>query len=91
MEGTFFTVLQNVAKDVVVNYKPEDIHQAHRLQQRRDGKPPTVIVQYYAKICLQASSSSLSIPVSDSQPGDSGYIEAGKMTRSDQISVTPEG
>lgn len=42
-------VLEKVANDIGVNYQPEEIHQAHRLQPRRDGKPPTVIVQFFSK------------------------------------------
>lgn len=42
-------VLQNVAKDIGVEYRHGEIHQAHRLQQRNDGKPPAIIVQFYSK------------------------------------------
>ncbi|KAG8257387.1 hypothetical protein J6590_051087 [Homalodisca vitripennis] len=43
-EKNLAAVLQNVAKDISVNYKPS------HLQPRREGKPPTVIIQYYTKI-----------------------------------------
>ncbi|KAG8289780.1 hypothetical protein J6590_097511 [Homalodisca vitripennis] len=43
-EGNLVAVIQNVAKDNGVAYTSIDIHQAHHLQQRRHGKPPTAIV-----------------------------------------------
>ncbi|XP_046687281.1 uncharacterized protein LOC124372915 [Homalodisca vitripennis] len=49
-EENLSNVLEKLSNDIGIDYKPEDIHQAHRLQQpRRDGKPPTIIVQYYSK------------------------------------------
>ncbi|KAG8324192.1 hypothetical protein J6590_098258 [Homalodisca vitripennis] len=42
-------VLQKVAKDIHVDYQPSQVHQAHRLQPRKDGNPPTIIVQFYSK------------------------------------------
>lgn len=43
-------VLKKVARDIRVEYDNGYIHQAHRLQPRRDGKPPTVIVQFFSKV-----------------------------------------
>ncbi|KAG8285672.1 hypothetical protein J6590_075707 [Homalodisca vitripennis] len=48
-EENLSNVLEKLSNDIGIDYKPEDIHQAHRLQPRRDGKPPTIIVQYYSK------------------------------------------
>lgn len=42
-------VLEEVAKDIGVNYSPSEVHQAHRLQPRKNGKPPTIIVQFHSK------------------------------------------
>ncbi|XP_046688483.1 uncharacterized protein LOC124374285 [Homalodisca vitripennis] len=42
-------MLQKVAKDINVDYQPSQVHQAHRLQPRKDGNPPTIIVQLYSK------------------------------------------
>jgi regulator of replication initiation timing len=42
-------VLDQVAQKIDVRFEPNQIHQAHRLQPRRDGKPPTVIVQFFSK------------------------------------------
>ncbi|XP_046685915.1 uncharacterized protein LOC124371612 [Homalodisca vitripennis] len=42
-------VLQKVAKDIHVDYQPSQVHQAHRLQPRKDGNPPAIIVQFYSK------------------------------------------
>lgn len=42
-------VLEKIANDIDVEFKPSEIHQAHRLQARRDGKPPTIIIQYFSK------------------------------------------
>lgn len=43
------TVMDQVAKKIGVELEPHHIHQAHRLQARRDGNPPTVLVQFYSK------------------------------------------
>ncbi|KAG8318789.1 hypothetical protein J6590_105787 [Homalodisca vitripennis] len=48
-EENISTVLEKLSNDIGMDYKPKDIHQAHRLQPRRDVKPPTIIVQYYSK------------------------------------------
>ncbi|KAG8259603.1 hypothetical protein J6590_008638 [Homalodisca vitripennis] len=48
-EENLSTVLEKLFNDIGMDYKPEDIHQAHHLQPRRDGKPLTIIVQYYSK------------------------------------------
>lgn len=42
-------VLGKLADRIQVQFNPTDVHQAHRLQPRRDGKPPTIIVQFYSK------------------------------------------
>lgn len=42
-------VLKEVAAEIQVEFDPREIHQAHRLQSRRDGKPPTILIQYYSK------------------------------------------
>lgn len=42
-------VMEKLADDIKVHFNPSDVHQVHRLQSRRDGKPPTVIVQFYSK------------------------------------------
>lgn len=41
--------LERVAKDINVKFDTKEIHQAHRLQTRRDGKPPTVLIQFWSK------------------------------------------
>ncbi|KAG8253203.1 hypothetical protein J6590_040862 [Homalodisca vitripennis] len=43
-EENLSNVLEKLSNDIGIDYKPEGIHQAHRLQPRRDGKPPTIIV-----------------------------------------------
>lgn len=43
------SVLEKVAQDIGVRFEPELIHQAHRLQPRNNGRPPTVIVQFHSK------------------------------------------
>lgn len=42
-------VLSTLAKNIQVAFDPKEIHQAHRLQARRDGKPPTLLIQFYSK------------------------------------------
>lgn len=42
-------VLEKVAGDIGQNFNPGEIHQAHRLQPRKDRKPPTILVQFYSK------------------------------------------
>lgn len=42
-------VLKNIAKDIGIDFSPSDIHQAHRLQARRDGRAPTIIIQFFSK------------------------------------------
>lgn len=42
-------VLKKVAKDIGTEFSSSDIHQAHRLQTRKDGKPPTILIQFFSK------------------------------------------
>lgn len=42
-------VLEGVANDIGMVFNPSDVHQAHRLQPRKNGKPPTIIVQFHSK------------------------------------------
>lgn len=42
-------VMEQLAGDIKVKFNPSDVHQVHRLQPRKDGKPPTIIVQFYSK------------------------------------------
>lgn len=43
-------VLEEVATDIGMDFRPSEIHNAHRLQPRNNGKPPTVIVQFHSKV-----------------------------------------
>lgn len=42
-------VLEKVAKEIKVEFDAKEVHQAHRLRPRRDGKPATILVQFYSK------------------------------------------
>lgn len=42
-------VLEQVANDIQVPFDPKEIHQAHRLQARNDGKPATILVQFHSR------------------------------------------
>jgi len=39
-------VVEKIAEEIGVTYDPRDIHKLHRLQQRKDGKPPIILVQF---------------------------------------------
>lgn len=43
------TVLSNVAAKIGLRYSKEQVHKAHRLQQRNDGSPATFLVQFFSR------------------------------------------
>lgn len=43
------TVLSDVASEIGLDYRRKTVHKAHRLQQRSDGKPATVLVQFFSR------------------------------------------
>lgn len=42
-------VVSKLATAIKVEFDPAEIHQAHRLQPRKDGKPPTILIQFHSK------------------------------------------
>lgn len=42
-------VLDSVASKIGVQFRREEVHKAHRLQPRNDGKPATIIVQFFSR------------------------------------------
>jgi len=47
-------VVRELAKKIGITYKAEEIHKLHRLQARKDGKPPTILVQFHSTVVRDA-------------------------------------
>jgi len=43
-------VVRELAQKINVVYTPGEVHKLHRLQKRRDGKPPAIIVQFHSTV-----------------------------------------
>jgi len=43
-------VVKELAKKINVDYAPREVHKLHRLQKRKDGQPPAIIVQFHSTV-----------------------------------------
>jgi len=43
-------VVRELAENIGVQYNPSEIHRLHRLQARKDGKPPIILIQFMSVV-----------------------------------------